>query len=75
MLCPTDTVTRDDLEFAVRQEHLKMQSILDSRKVQLHDRMWLELEGIKDILEYAPPEIATPIRERIARIYNIIEEE
>lgn len=61
--------------FEERQRALIAESKISGIKKNLRDRVNLELEGIEDIFEYLKPEEVAPIKERIARIRKIFEEE
>lgn len=69
---------REELEYKIfeeRQRALIAESKIKGIKRGLKDKVNFELEGIEDIFEYLKPEEVAPIKERIARIRKIFEEE
>lgn len=61
--------------FEAKQRALIAESKVKGLQKNLRDRVNLELEGIEDIFEFLKSEEVAPIKERIARIRKIFEEE
>lgn len=71
----TNMEDKDYEIFQAKQRALIAESKIRGLKNNLRDRVNLELEGIEDIFEFLKPEEVAPIKERIARIRKIFEEE